>query len=403
MHGFEPMLDSSAPDQDIEAQLNDFAAKIENYAQVCAQYSAGSLSLSDITRELGEAATDAEVFFGEQSHRMNMEQLQRYALLQNRLDSLTGQVFESEIASNQATILAAIEHGDYFIVNLTYNAIKSSLHMIYVKQKIKTQQEQRLAETQQDLEIAQTFIKVLKALESVLRPESGQLEWPKIEKALSIYRDYFQNAPPVPLKQASDRRLFGLFAEHAQALQQAQTPGWQMHLASCRTILAGLATTPEQQALLAGWESLLSSSTDGANRPFPKATVAQPMNAALETQLAHQLEQVARALQVESEAQLSFMGLEAQLQQLSAQLYAAGGADAGTAHRVFILFEGYFDFLCNVNFTQDPASAAAHVVRCCESLASLAQTPYQAQMLDTWRATPNTVNILAQAPRPGEG
>ncbi len=67
--------------------------------------------MGDITRHLSEASADAESFFAEQSHRMDLEQLQRYAMLQNQLDSLTVQVFETEIAHNQKVINEAWSPG----------------------------------------------------------------------------------------------------------------------------------------------------------------------------------------------------------------------------------------------------------------------------------------------------
>lgn len=385
---------------DIPEKLEDFARKTELYRQACEQYQRGEADMGDITRHLSEASADAESFFAEQSHRMDLEQLQRYAMLQNQLDSLTVQVFETEIAHNQKVIEEALRHGDYFIVNLTYNAIRSSIYMIYSKQKIKTQQEQRLAQAQQELEIAQTFIKVLKAVESVLRPESGQFEWPKIQKAIAIYTDYFQHAEPNVIKLASDQRIFALFAEHAAELASQQPAGWLPHLARCKGLLDKLATRPEHSASLASWESLLSApQADEPAVPVPAAPESAMVEAPL---LSRYLDQLASLLEIQAVSELDFAELESRLNQFAAMLSAQDGADTHVAarQRLFSLFEHYVDFLSNVDFAGQPSAAADHIARCCQTLQGFVRTRSERQMLEAWQTIRNSLGVLLPTPAP---
>lgn len=402
MSSVENSSAEALPTQDIQSQLDDFARKTEEYARFCEEFqSGGNINLADIMLPLGEAATEAESFFSAHSHEMDMEQLQRYGQLQSRLDSLTLQLFEADITRNQQIVLSAMENGDYFIVNLTYNAIKSSIYMIYAKARIKTQQDERLAAMQQNLEIAQTFIKVLKALESVLAPEPAVQDFGRIQKALNIYCDYFQNAETVPLKQASDQRVFNLFAAHAEALQHAQPPNWRSHLVRCRELLKRLASHPGHHSQLAGWEKLFNVGSETWTETAPTlATESIPEKAVdgpqLDVTLARHLGQLARLMQIELIEEINFSELESHLADFIMELLAERGQNSPghAGHRVFALFEEYIDFLSNVDFAGDHTAAGEHIARCCKLLNGLAQSEAENQMLEAWQAIPDTLSVM---------
>ncbi|MEZ0369765.1 MAG: hypothetical protein ACAI44_11830 [Candidatus Sericytochromatia bacterium] len=387
---------------EVDAFLDDFALKADSFRRACEQYQHGEISIADITRHLSEATADAEFFFSEHSQLMGMEQLQRYGTIQALLDKLTVQVFEAEITHNQEVILQAIENGDYFIVNMTYNAIKSSIYMICSKQKIKTQQDKMLTQNQQELETAQTFIKVLKALESVIRTEPATPnDWPKIEKALAIYVDYFSHAEPMSLKQASDQRVFVLYAEHVNQLEKHQPPGWFEHFSSCKAQLLRLASSPEQHALLAAWEAQLAAAQGQAPLPAPAPSTDFSWEAGAWLQaLNRHHDQLEALFSVEDFEKLNFPQIETSLHHFSASLEAAGGLyeNSAIAHRIFTLFEGYVDFLSNADFAGEPLVAAEHIERCCKTLEGLTQTAYERQMLDAMRTLRNSISVLCPTP-----
>ncbi|HEY9840576.1 MAG TPA: hypothetical protein V6D23_08990, partial [Candidatus Obscuribacterales bacterium] len=146
---------------ELNSFLDDFAQKTLDFAQACEKYQRGEINISKINAILGEANADVERFFSKR-HLMDLGHLERYGLLQQQLDAMTVQLFEAEIEKNRHAIFEAIRNGHYFIVNITYNSIKSSIYMMYSKLKDKSEQEIRLAETQQQLETAQVFIDMLK-------------------------------------------------------------------------------------------------------------------------------------------------------------------------------------------------------------------------------------------------
>ena len=397
----------------VKGFLDAFAQKAASYGQACEQYQRGEITIADITRHLSQATADAEFHFSEHSHSLGLEQLQRYGMIQKQIDKQTVQVFETEIASNRKTILDAIENGDYFIVNLTYNAIKSSIYMICATQKIKTRQEQLLAEAQQELEIAQTFIKVLKALESVIRVEGpDQLEWSRIQKTLAIYRDYFSASELIPLKLASDQRVFGLFTEHVQLLEKHQPAGWLCHLAFCRNLLAKLAHSPDQHARLASWQALQASPQPESCLPAgpqlkPAAQFSERLGQAKPPvgELSRRLDKLNSLLNGRELGPDCFAPVESSLLGLVECLQASGGLElqSAPAHRVFSLFEAYVDFLCNLDFAGEPLLAAEHISRCCQLIEPLAQSTYERQMLEAWRSIRTSPGVICATPRASAG
>lgn len=247
----------------IDQFLSDFSQRCVEFGYYCDQYMRGEIGISDITRHLSEATADAEMLFGEYSFSMTIEQLQRYGVIQNSLDSMTYKLFETEIERNKKVILEALKNGEYFIIGLTYNTIKSSIYMMHSKKKIKTEQEAMLAELEREQEATQAMIKVLKAIEAVIKVEHiHQVDYAKIQKALEIYINYFRNAEQVPTKSAADERVFNLFGEHVEFLVQHDFAGDKtsaaLHIAKCTGILQVLAHTDEQRKRLENWMQMIA-------------------------------------------------------------------------------------------------------------------------------------------------
>ena len=79
---------------------------------------------------------------------MSIEQLQQYGMIQQQLEQMTFSMFQTEVTRNRDVIYQAIRNGEYFIANLSFKTVSSNLHMMYMKQKIKTDQNK----AQQELE-----------------------------------------------------------------------------------------------------------------------------------------------------------------------------------------------------------------------------------------------------------
>lgn len=248
---------------EIDKFLVEFNQKCVEFGYFCDQYMREEIGIGDITRHLSEATADAEMFFADHSLGMSLEQLQRYGVIQKTLDNMTSQLFETEIKRNRKIILEALKNGEYFIVGLTYNSIKSSIYMMYSKQKIKTEQDQKLGELEREQEATQVMIKVLKAIEAVIKLDDiSQLDYHKIQKALEIYVNYFKNAEQMYTKPACDDRVFKLFDEHVEFLRNMGFAGdsstASVHFSICCDTLQPLAHTDRQLAMLAAWRSLIS-------------------------------------------------------------------------------------------------------------------------------------------------
>jgi len=258
-----PGMSPSAASPEIDQFLDTFEQSCKSFAHYCDQYMRQELGISDITRHLSEATADAEFKFGEYSFQMNMQQLQRYGTTQAMLDNLTFQLFDTEIKRNHAIIHDAIKNGEYFIIGLTFNSIKSSIFMMYSKQKIKTEQERRLGAFEQEFEATQVRIKVLKALESVINVDDfAKLDYFKIQKALEIYVNYFGKAEPLATGPACDQRVFNLFEQHVEYLRHMGFGGDQamasVHISLCCDTLQQIALQDRQRTMIAAWRSLVA-------------------------------------------------------------------------------------------------------------------------------------------------
>ncbi|PIQ28333.1 hypothetical protein COW36_04135 [bacterium (Candidatus Blackallbacteria) CG17_big_fil_post_rev_8_21_14_2_50_48_46] len=259
-----PGMPQPADPAAVDKFLSEFSQKCVEFGYYCDQYMRNEIGIGDITRHLSEATADAEMQFAEYSFSMSMEQLQRYGVIQNSLDTMTFKLFETEIERNKEVVLEALKHGEYFIIGLTYNSIKSSVYMMNSKKKIKTEQEQMLAELEREQEATQGMVKVLKAIESVIKVENvAQVDFAKIQKALEIYVNYFRNAEHVHTKPASDERVFILFGEHVDFLAENNFAGDKtnaaMHIGKCTGILQLLAHTDEQKMRLDIWRQVVNS------------------------------------------------------------------------------------------------------------------------------------------------
>lgn len=247
---------------EIERFLDDFNQKCVEFGYFCDQYMREEIGIGDITRHLSEATADAEMMFGEYSFSMSLEQLQRYGTIQTTLDNMTAQLFETEIKRNKLVITEALRNGEYFIIGLTFNSIKSSIYMMYSKNKIKTEQERKLAELEQAQEATQSMIKVLKAIEATIKVEKiEEVNHQKIQKALEIYVNYFKNAT-VDTKAACDERVFRIFDDHVEFLRAHGFGGdsatASVHIPICCDTLQPLAKTDRQRQQLAYWRSMIS-------------------------------------------------------------------------------------------------------------------------------------------------
>jgi len=261
MEGFPGMPQSVEPAV-VDKFLAEFSQKCVEFGYYCDQYMRNEINIGDITRHLSEATADAEMLFAEYSFSMGMEQLQRYGVIQNSLDTMTFKLFETEVERNRSVILEALKHGEYFIIGLTYNSIKSSVYMMNSKKKIKTDQEQQLAQLEREQEATQGMVKVLKAIESVIKVESvAQLDFAKIQRALEIYVNYFRNAEQVYTKPASDERVFVLFGEHVEFLKAHDFAGDKgtaaLHIALCCDVLNMLAHTDDQRRRTQAWRQVV--------------------------------------------------------------------------------------------------------------------------------------------------
>lgn len=252
---------SPADPEKVEKFLDDFNQKCVEFGYFCDRYMREEIGIGDITRHLSEATADAELKFGEYSLSMTLEQLQRYGVVQNTLDNMTIQLFETEIKRNRYVISEAIKNGEYFIIGLTYNSIKSSIYMMYSKNKIKIDQDRALSELEQELEATQSMIKVLKAIEATIKVQRFEdINFQKIQKALDIYANYFKNAVVVT-KAYCDERIFRVFDDHVEFLRNngfggdAMTAG--VHLSICCDSLQSLAKTDNQRQKMAYWRTII--------------------------------------------------------------------------------------------------------------------------------------------------
>jgi hypothetical protein len=236
--------------------LDKFSHKCVEFGYYCDQYMREEINLGEITRRLSEATGEGESVFSLYHAMMTPEQFHRFEVMQRSLDQMTTQLIETEIKRNQQTIQEAMRKGEYFIVNITLNSIHSSIYMAYnnPNDEMKLQRDGKLAELQQEQELAQALMKVLKAIESRNKPtDYNEVERHKLQKAYQIYAEYFKKIEQTPTKTASDSRAIILLEEHIAYLEQNKFFDMRFkaleHVTVCVNHLKEIATAAQREQL----------------------------------------------------------------------------------------------------------------------------------------------------------
>lgn len=204
----------------VEDFLLDFSKKCVEFGYYCDQYMREEINLGEITRRMSEATADGESFFATHHATMTSEQVYRYQVMQRTLDEMTTNLIETEIKRNKQVIREALRKGEYFIVNITYNSIHSSIYMAYTGENMRSERDTKLAELQQEQELTQALMKVLKVIEQKVRPETfDEFEYRKLHKAFQIYVEYFKRIDRNQAKEACDDRVVILFRELCDYIQ----------------------------------------------------------------------------------------------------------------------------------------------------------------------------------------
>lgn len=211
-----------APQDVVEEFLASFGGKCVEFGYYCDQYMREEINLGEITRRLSEATGEGESFFATHHAMMTPEQVYRYQVMQRTLDEMTTTLIEAEIKRNKHVIGEALRKGEYFIVNITYNSIHSSIYMAYSSSGAaqRSERDQKLALLQQEQELTQALMKVLKVIEQKIHPPvAEETEFRKLYKAFQIYVEYFKRVERSPVKDACDERVVVLYADLADYLR----------------------------------------------------------------------------------------------------------------------------------------------------------------------------------------
>lgn len=216
-----PQFEAIEEPQDVvEEFLLEFSKKCVEFGYYCDQYMREEINLGEITRRMSEATAEGESFYATHHAMMTPEQVYRYQVMQQTLDEMTTNLIETEIKRNKQIIKEALRKGEYFIVNITYNSIHSSIYMAYTGDKMRPERDRKLAELQQDQELTQALMKVLKVIEQKIRPEVfDEFEYRKLVKAFQIYVEYFKRVERGPVKESCDGRVVVLVRELVDYLQ----------------------------------------------------------------------------------------------------------------------------------------------------------------------------------------
>lgn len=247
---------------------DDFSEKVaiflENFAGKCAQfrtvyqgYLNETVELGEITRAFSAATADAEMAFSEYSEHMTMAQLERFGKLQKAFDMMMENIFSEEIIRNYRICATAIENGEYFLIGLTAKGIQSSIYMLHSKDRIKLEQNRKLAALEQEQEQVQGMLKVIKALQQALEAELDIPALRRIEKVLGLYVSYFQALPRTQLLHGCDRRVLRLLKQHFETLLASGTgPLTYDHLSRCCKPLEELPAAEALEPLLSECRAL---------------------------------------------------------------------------------------------------------------------------------------------------
>lgn len=211
------------PQNVVEDFLLEFSKKCVEFGYYCDQYMREEINLGEITRRMSEATAEGESFFMTHHAMMTPEQVYRYQVMQKTLDEMTTNLIETEIKRNKQIIREALRKGEYFIVNITYNSIHSSIYMVYSSpgENQRSERDSKLASLQQEQELTQALMKVLKVIEQKIQPEIfDEFEYRKLYKAFQIYVEYFKRVERTPIKQACDERVSLLYCQLADYIEE---------------------------------------------------------------------------------------------------------------------------------------------------------------------------------------
>lgn len=206
----------------VEDFLSNFSQKCVEFGYYCDQYMREEINLGEITRRMSEATGEGEAFFESHQDKMSPDEVSRYEIMQKTLDEMTTNLIETEIQRNEEIIQEALSKGEYFIVNITFNSIHSSIYMVYSSPGNTHQQERdrKLAQLQQSQELTQALMKVLKVIDQKIKPEKFDAqEYKKLVKAFQIYVEYFKRVEQGKIKTACDGRVVNQFKELVDYLQ----------------------------------------------------------------------------------------------------------------------------------------------------------------------------------------
>lgn len=215
------MSDINDPQDGVEGFLTQFGHKCVEFGYFCDQYMREEINLGEITRRMSEATGEGEAFFDTHHAMMTPEQVYRYQTMQQTLDGMTTNLIETEIKRNRQIIQEALRKGEYFIVNITFNSIHSSIYMVYSSPgQNQSERDQKLAVLQQEQELAQALMKVLKVIDQKIRPELfNDIEYRKLLKAFQIYVEYFKRVERNFIKDACDGRVLNQLRDLVSFLQ----------------------------------------------------------------------------------------------------------------------------------------------------------------------------------------
>lgn len=234
----------------VEDFLGGFSHKCVAFGYYCDQYMREEINLGEITRRMSEATADGEGFFGQNHAMMTPEQVQRYQVMQDTLDQMTTNLIETEIQRNRAVIQEALRKGEYFIVNITFNSIHSSIYMVYSSAKnLKkvSERDQKLVMLQQEQELSQALMKVLKVIDQkIYPPVFDAIEYRKLAKAFQIYTEYFKRIEASTIKEASDKRVIEQYRAFADYLISKEYFGdrfkaYEQMCVNCETLREGFS------------------------------------------------------------------------------------------------------------------------------------------------------------------
>lgn len=211
------------PQNVVDEFLLEFSQRCVEFGYYCDQYMREEINLGEITRQMSQATAEGESFFSTHHAMMSPEQVYRYQVMQKTLDEMTNDLIETEIKRNKKLIREALCRGEYFIVNIMYNSINSSIYMVYSApgDQYKQERDAKLAELQKEQELTQALMKVLKVIEQKVKAEVfDEFEYHKLHKAFQIYVEYFKRIEPNSVKQACDERIVILFEQLADYLKE---------------------------------------------------------------------------------------------------------------------------------------------------------------------------------------